>query len=27
VRMGFGGFRLDEIDRAVERFGEVWREC
>jgi len=27
VRMGFGGFILDEIDGAVEGFGEVWREC
>lgn len=27
ARMGFGGFRLDEIDEAVEAFSKVWREC
>jgi len=26
VRMGFGGFRLDEIEEAVEIFAGVWRE-
>jgi GntR family transcriptional regulator/MocR family aminotransferase len=26
VRMGFGGFRLDEINEAVETFGVVWME-
>ena len=27
VRMGFGGFRLEEIEGAVEAFGLCWREC
>ncbi len=27
VRMGFGGFRLEEIEEAVEAFGLCWREC
>jgi len=26
VRMGFGGFRLDEIDKAVESFSKIWNE-
>ncbi len=25
VRMGFGGFQLNEIDKAVEAFEEVWK--
>jgi GntR family transcriptional regulator/MocR family aminotransferase len=25
VRMGFGGFRIEEIDEAVEAFAKVWR--
>ncbi len=27
VRMGFGGFRLEEIEGAVEAFNLCWREC
>ena len=27
VRMGFGGFRLEEIEGAVEAFSLCWREC
>lgn len=27
VRMGFGGFSVDEIEEAVAAFGKVWREC
>ncbi len=27
VRMGFGGFRVGEIDEAVKAFGEVWKVC
>ena len=27
VRMGFGGFRLSEIEGAVEAFGRVWKAC
>jgi len=27
ARMGFGGFRLAEIDGAVEAFGEIWQQC
>ena len=27
VRMGFGGFRLKEIDEAVESFSQCWSEC
>jgi len=26
VRMGFGGFRVEEIDDAVRAFADVWRE-
>jgi GntR family transcriptional regulator/MocR family aminotransferase len=26
VRMGFGGFRLDEIDEAVKIFSKVWKK-
>ncbi|MBA1419902.1 MAG: PLP-dependent aminotransferase family protein [Epsilonproteobacteria bacterium] len=25
VRMGFGGFRLEEIDKAVEAFSAIWK--
>ena len=27
VRMGFGGFRLSEIDEAIEIFSQIWKEC
>ena len=27
VRMGFGGFRLEEIEEAVKIFGYCWKEC
>ncbi len=27
VRMGFGGFRLEEIDMAIEAFTIFWKEC
>jgi len=27
VRMGFGGFKLEEIDEAVEAFSRVWEEA
>jgi len=26
VRMGFGGFRVEEIEGAVEAFGRVWKK-
>ena len=26
VRMGFGGFRVEEIEGAVEAFNEVWKK-
>ncbi len=26
VRMGFGGFKLEEIDKAVEEFGRIWND-
>jgi DNA-binding transcriptional MocR family regulator len=27
IRMGFGGFGLDELEEAVTVFGRVWREA
>jgi DNA-binding transcriptional MocR family regulator len=27
IRMGFGGFGLEELEEAVAAFGEVWREA
>jgi DNA-binding transcriptional MocR family regulator len=27
IRMGFGGFGLEELDEAVAAFGRVWREA
>ena len=27
IRMGFGGFEMDEIEPAVRAFTEVWENC
>ena len=27
IRMGFGGFGMEELDEAVTAFGEIWRGC